>query len=145
MQICKMGMITTESALTTNSMGLKRDSNYGGGDGPQKLIRMPNMCINYWPLLSAFLSVTWGLVLDSQTWGFRSGSDGQRICVLRRRPRFDPWVGKMPWRRKWKPIPVFLPGKYHGQRSLLGYSPWGRNKQLSMDTHFPLCICFSLM
>ena len=48
-----------ESALRTNSMGLKQDSNYGG-DGPQKLITMLNMCMNYWPLLSAFLSVTWG-------------------------------------------------------------------------------------
>ena len=41
------------------------------------------------------------------------------------RPRFDPWVGKIPWRRKWQPDPVFLPGKFHGQRSLVGYSPRG--------------------
>jgi len=38
------------------------------------------------------------------------------------------WVGKIPWRRKWQPIPVFLPGKLHGQRSLAGYSPWGRKE-----------------
>ena len=38
---------------------------------------------------------------------------------------FNPWVGKIPWRRKWQPAPVFLPGKSHGQRSLVGYSPWG--------------------
>ena len=37
----------------------------------------------------------------------------------------DPWVGKIPWRRKWKPTPVFLPGKPHGQRSLASYSAWG--------------------
>ena len=36
----------------------------------------------------------------------------------------DLWVRKTPWRRAWKPIPVFLPGKSHGQRSLAGYSPW---------------------
>jgi len=42
-----------------------------------------------------------------------------------RRPGFDPWVGKIPWRREWKAMPVFLPGKSHGQRSLVGYSPWG--------------------
>ena len=42
--------------------------------------------------------------------------------------RFDPWIGKIPWRRKWQPIPVFLPGKSHGQRSLVGYSPWGRRR-----------------
>ena len=40
------------------------------------------------------------------------------------RPRFNPWVQKIPWRRKWQPTPVFLPGKSHGQRSLAGYSPW---------------------
>ena len=38
---------------------------------------------------------------------------------------FIPWVGKMPWSRKWQPTPVFLPGKFHGQRSLVGYNPWG--------------------
>ena len=41
-----------------------------------------------------------------------------------RRPRFDPWVGKIPWRREWLPAPVFLPGEFQGQRSLAGYSPW---------------------
>jgi len=35
------------------------------------------------------------------------------------------WVRKIPWRRKWHPTPVLLPGKSHGQRSLVGYSPWG--------------------
>ena len=40
-----------------------------------------------------------------------------------RRCRFDPWVRKIPWRRKWQPTPVFLPGELHGQRSLAGYSP----------------------
>jgi len=39
--------------------------------------------------------------------------------------RFDYWFGKIPWRRKWQPIPAFLPGESHGQRSLEGYSPWG--------------------
>ena len=39
--------------------------------------------------------------------------------------RFNPWVAEIPWRRKWKPSPVLLPGKSHGQRSLAGYSPWG--------------------
>ena len=41
------------------------------------------------------------------------------------RPGFEPWVREIPWRRKWEPTPVFLPGKFHGQRSLVGYSPWG--------------------
>ena len=38
---------------------------------------------------------------------------------------FHPWVAKMPWRRAWQPTPVFLPGESHGQRSVVGYSPWG--------------------
>jgi len=40
-------------------------------------------------------------------------------------PGFDPWVRKIPWRREWKPTPVFLPGECHGQRSLAAYSPRG--------------------
>ena len=42
-----------------------------------------------------------------------------------KRCRFDPWVGKIPWRRKWQPTPVFLPGELFGQRSLVDYHPWG--------------------
>ena len=44
------------------------------------------------------------------------------------RPGFDPWVGKIPWRRKWQPTPVLLPGESHGGRSLVGCSPWGRKE-----------------
>ena len=36
-----------------------------------------------------------------------------------------PWIGKVPWRRAWQLTPVLLPGDFHGQRSLAGYSPWG--------------------
>ena len=42
---------------------------------------------------------------------------------------FNPWVGKVNWRRKWQPTPVFLPGKFHGRKSLAGYSPWGEKSQ----------------
>ena len=45
------------------------------------------------------------------------------MCLQCRRPRFDPWVGKIPWRTAWPPTPVFLPGESHGQRILEGYSP----------------------
>ena len=40
------------------------------------------------------------------------------------RLEFDPWIGKIPWRREWQPTPVFLLGKFHGQRNIRGYSPW---------------------
>ena len=56
------------------------------------------------------------------------GSNNKSICLQCRRPGFNPWVGKIPWRWKWQPTPVFLPGKSHGQRSLAGYSPWGRKE-----------------
>ena len=57
-------------------------------------------------------------------WWFR----WQRICLQFRRPGFDPWVGKISWRREWQPMPVFLAGEFHGQRSLAGYSSWGRKE-----------------
>ena len=43
------------------------------------------------------------------------------VCLQHSRPRLELWVGKIPWRRKWKPTPVFLPGKFHGQKRLVGY------------------------
>ena len=57
----------------------------------------------------------------------RCDSGKKSTCQYRRCKRcgFDPWVGKMPWRSKGQPTPVFLPGKSHGQRSLACYSPWG--------------------
>ena len=51
-----------------------------------------------------------------------------RICLQWRRPGFDPWIRKIPRRREWLPTPVFLTGISHGQRSLVGYSPWGRKE-----------------
>jgi len=45
-----------------------------------------------------------------------------------RRPEFDPWVGKIPWRREWLPTSVFLPGEFPGQRSLGDYSPCSCNE-----------------
>ena len=52
----------------------------------------------------------------------------ETICLQCTRPRFDPWVGKILWRREWQPISIFLPGESHGQRSLAGYSPWCRKE-----------------
>jgi len=45
--------------------------------------------------------------------GFPSGSDGKESVCQCRRCMFDPWVGKIPWRREWQPTPVFLPGESH--------------------------------
>ena len=67
----------------------------------------------------------------------------QRICLQCRRPGFNSWVRKIPWRGEWQPIPVFLPGKSHRQRSLVGYSPWGckeldTTEQLTLLWHSPI-------
>ena len=55
------------------------------------------------------------------------------------RPGFDPWIGKIPWRRAWQPTPVFLPGDSHGERSLVGYSPQGRRVRDDGATDTILC------
>ena len=54
-----------------------------------------------------------------------SGKDAVCNAGDTRNCRFDPWVRKIPWRREWQPNPVFLPGKFHGQRSLVGYNLQG--------------------
>ena len=53
---------------------------------------------------------------------------GKKPACQSGRRKFDPWVRKNPWRRKWQPTPVFLPGKSHRESSLEGYSPWGRKR-----------------
>jgi len=53
-------------------------------------------------------------------WGLPWWLRGKESACLCRRCQFDPWVGKIPWRKKWQPTPVFLPGESHGQRSLEG-------------------------
>ena len=60
-------------------------------------------------------------VLSTTCWWLR----WWRICLQCRRPGFDPWVGKVPWRRAWQPTPVFLVGESPGTEELAGYNPWG--------------------
>ena len=57
--------------------------------------------------------------------GFPDGPVGKESPCQRRRHGFSPWVGKIPWRRKWQLTPALLLEKAHGQRSLVGYMPWG--------------------
>ena len=76
----------------------------------------------------SYLAFRWGCSLG---WGFPSGTSGKEsTCRCRRCKRhgFDPWVGKIPWRREWQPTPVFLPGGSHGRRSLVGCRLWGRTE-----------------
>ena len=76
--------------------------------------------------------------------GFPVGSDCKEPacqCRRHRRLRFDPWLGKIPWRRERQPTPVSLPGESQGQRSLVGYSPWGHRES---DMTERLTLSFSL-
>ena len=61
----------------------------------------------------------------------------QSVCLQCGKPGFDPWVGKILWRRKWQPTPVLLPRKSHGWRTLVGYSPWGgKQSETTERLHF---------
>ena len=77
-----------------------------------------NQLINFWGCTESLL-------------GFPDGTSSKEpACQCRRHKRreFNPWMGKIPWRRAWQPTPVFLPGESHGQRKLAGYSPWGHKE-----------------
>ena len=69
------------------------------------------------------------------------------VCQQCGRPGFDPWVRKIPWRRKWQSTPVLLPGKSHGWRSQVGYSPLGRKESDTtekLDFHIVLIMDMNL-
>ena len=67
-----------------------------------------------------------------------SNANGKEpICHCRRHKRqgFNPWAGKMPWRRSWQPTPAFLPGESHGWKSLENYSLWtGKESDMTKTT-----------
>ena len=85
-------------------------------------VRRVSMTRLYSATLPIYLAIPWWL-----RW--------RRICLQCGRPGLDPWVGKIPWRREQLPTLVFLPGEFHGQRSLAGCSPQGP-KELDMTLHF---------
>ena len=67
------------------------------------------------------------------TRGFLSGSDGKESACSIGDPGSIPGLGRFPWRREWQSAPVFLPGEFHGQRSLVGYSPPGCKRVAGHD------------
>ena len=71
--------------------------------------------------------------------GFPGGSE-VKASACNAGDQFDPWVRKIPWRRKWQPTPVFLPGESQGQRSLVGSSPQGhKESDMTERLHFHFC------
>ena len=112
------------------------------------------------PPESSVHEIFWARILEwvaiSYSRGTSQPKDGTCVsyisCQFRRcrRHGFDPWVGKFPWSRKWQPIPVFLPGKFHEQRSLAGYSPWSHKEldtadRLTLSLHFLLTLKLHLV
>ena len=74
---------------------------------------------------------------------FKNKEKKETACQYRscKRHGFDPYVRKIPWRRKWQSTPVFLPGKFHGQRSLVSYTPWG-HKESHMTAIFTFRVSY---
>ena len=77
--------------------------------------------------------------------GFPSGSDGKELPCQSRRPGFDPWLGKIPWRREWQPTPVCLPAEFCGQRRLGATVSEVTESDMTEQLTFPLlafCMAF---
>ena len=90
-------------------------------------------CMWWWILLMA-LNI---FRIPCAVFGLRrrcSGKDYSCQCRRLKRLGFNPWVRKIPWRRKWQPTPVSLPGKSHAQKSLAGHSPWGPRVRYDLAT-----------
>ena len=81
--------------------------------------------LEFIPQLQSTQQLNW---TDIHICGFLWWLRGKESTCQCRRCRFDPWVGKIPWIRKWQPTPVFLPGKCHRWSRLVNYSPWGHNR-----------------
>ena len=88
------------------------------------------LLMSWWSVLSmtSFLASYWWP--SSKESACSAGDVGLRCW-------FKPWMGKMLWRRKWQPIPLFLLGKSHRERSLVDYSPWGRKSRMQLRAKPP--------
>ena len=114
------------------SLGFSRQEYWSGlpfpspGDLPNPGIEPGSPALQADSLLTELLLETANLLM-----GFPGGISGKEPvyqCNRLKIPAFDPYVGKILWRRTQQPTPVFLPGESHGQRCLAAYSPWGRKE-----------------
>ena len=81
--------------------------------------------------------------IDPTLWLPRRLSGKESTCQCRS-CRFDPWIRKIPWRRKWQPTPDFSPEKSHGLRNLVGYGPWRVEQDLETKQLLPLVVMYVL-
>ena len=115
----------------------------------KRIYWMCQMCPN-WEICKIKGSV--GMLRGFPRW--LSGKESARQCRRHQRCRFEPWLRRIPWRRKWQPTPIFLPGKSHAQRSLVGFSPWGHqdsdmtelryNNKQTINKNSMKCLCAPL-
>ena len=84
---------------------------------------------------------TWQSVADYYCQGLPQRLSGKEPACQCRRCRFEPWVGKISWRREWQPTTIFLPGKPHGQRSLAGYTVHWVTKELDTTSWLNINCC----
>ena len=99
-----------------------------GSRGLSVYPNIPEQCIWLFWMLLRYTMVVQRFTRHLVALGFPSGSDGKESVCQCRRCGFNPQVRKIPWRREWQFTPVFLPGKSHGQRSLVGYRPRGHKE-----------------
>ena len=97
---------------------------------------LPGESQGWWSLVGCCLWVLTELDITEVTYQQQATLVAQMVKnlpVMPERPGFNPWAEKIPWRRVWQPTAVFLPGEFHGQRSLEGYSPWVRKELDTID------------
>ena len=106
------------------------------------MVPYAHWCASIWlsTRFQLFAGVCWGVALLGHliTLGLPrwcSGEESAGECRRHKRHGFDTWVRKIPWSRKWQSTPVSLPGESHGQRGLVGYSPWVAKSRTRLSTH----------
>ena len=119
----------------TDSMDMSFEKALGVGDGQGGLA-----CCS--PRGRKELDMTERLKCTELNWA-RRNTKHAKVCVSLLLPLYPgstghiltplPWAGKIPWRRKWQPTPVLLPGESHGQRSMAAYSQWGRKSRTRLS------------
>ena len=99
--------------------GIRQDSSWGSSGGQVPGAQSSVTHLDCLSLPTSMQALSQALLSIGVWMDFPGGSDGKASVYQCRGPGFDPWVGKIPWRRKWQPTPVLLPGKSHGRRSLV--------------------------